>query len=352
METNQTTCHCLNRLGGKNKKILMLLGIIVVTVIVIFAIAEIIHSKIQRDFSYGNNNAGIVRHGKNTPQIYPAATAMNDKNNFVLPSDASRSGEIAIVVGNMDMAIKGVTDIAAKNSGSVYASLIAYASDNVKNGSMVVQIPVGNFDNAFTDLKKVGSKIVQESTQQVEKRDSDVQIMNSEGRAVAAPVLEKDTATIEGEATAVKKITDSQDIASVKSSIEPAIFPAPIPSLQNKGYIRVVFVDYGKDMATNNSGITINADNSKALEAANLLGVGYTGQNLRSNPIVVIGIKMILVITMAAILIIIIVRIFKRLHRKKVSRSHAHVQVRQAARKPVVRQAAKASPRVVRIKKN
>jgi hypothetical protein len=330
METKETTANCCATMGSKHKKVfvivsgLVLLAIIAVT---ISAIGWKIHEARNGGYGmygYADGGRGTMNRGKVNYSIPVSSTEINQ---FALPQDASKSGELAVVVSNLDVAKKAVFDIAEKSKGNVYATFIAYASNNLKNGSIVVQVPAENFNSAFEDLKKISTNVVQESTQQISLRSPLPTPMIAEAQPAtdATAVSEDETAS------------DSQEKAVPEASAEIAIYPNPVQpqTLQDKGYIRIIFVDYGK--------IAKNDDrDEKQYVGGNILGVGNQGnQDMRNNLIVIIGLKLILLVAILGLLVVIFKKIFSRIKVRKENKKRVHI----------VRMMPKTQKRVIRIAK-
>jgi hypothetical protein len=263
-----------------------------------------------------------LKHFRSGDDVSTARSSMMapyDKNQFILPEDAAKSGEIAVIVDNLETAKSAVVDAATKNDGKIYSTLISYSSNKIKNGSMVVQVSSENFETAFGDLKKIGKQIVQESTQQISKHNFTYPYPLASGSAeLTAPSSQTSSNT----ASADNIATDKKAVSPAASSASIALPPYQ-PAVQDKGYIKVIFVDYTNGYVNNNySGSHSNL--------VNMLGVGYVGQNMRNNIWVVLAIKSILLIVLLVILVIIAKKIIKNL-RKTRNRPTVHV-VKQASR--------------------
>jgi hypothetical protein len=285
-------------LRGRANKKAVLIGAIVVFLILLIGFGIFVHWKIQR-YSRLNNN-GYAKMTRQHKMLAGGAGV------FTMPQDAVKSGEIAIVVDDLDGTKNNIQNIATKNGGVVYSTFISYASDNIKNGSIVVQIPSVNFDTTFSDLKKMGKQVVQESIRQIPLRDS---IVTYPPQPMAGTSGENVDPTVEN----------------------LSIAPAPLYQqvIQNKGYIKVVFADYGR----NNTAVRTNV--------ANMFGVGYMGQNLRDNKWLVLAIKSIALIVLIALIVIIAKRIIVSLKKIKKSKPAAHT----------VKQVVKTRKRIIRVKK-
>jgi hypothetical protein len=75
-----------------------------------------------------------------------------------------KNGNLSLKVDNADKASASVTKIAKDNSGEVASSNFRQSGTNVKSGSITVKVPVANFEKTFSDLKKVASLVLTEST--------------------------------------------------------------------------------------------------------------------------------------------------------------------------------------------
>jgi hypothetical protein len=317
METKEMSHACC---GGKHKKVFIILAVLVFLAVAALSVAVIgwkMHEGFSRNglvYGGGNFTRGQMMNNRGGYVVPPIVSSV--ENQFVLPQDAARSGEIAIVVNNLEAAQQAVADIAAKDNGNVYETFIAYASNNLKNGSIVVQVPADNFEAAFGDLKKVGSSVVQEKTSRI------------------APVNYYPTPLAANENPVASDSTDK--VATPESAAQPTDATAAYPTkVQNKGYIKVVFVDYGS--AANTGKTTI-----KQSVAGNMMGVGNSfNQDMKNNLLIIVGVKLIFLIAIFGLLIAVFKKIFHRIKRRKENKKVVHV----------VRQMPKARTRIVRIQK-
>jgi hypothetical protein len=134
-----------------------------------------------------------------------------------------------------------------------------------------------------------------------------------------------------------KVATDEVSTEKATPATESEIASAPAQSqlAQDKGYIKVVFVDYG---AAVNSRTMMQQQNV----AGNILGVGNsTQQDMRNNIFVIVGVKLIFLVALLGLLFAIFKKIFHRIRRRKENVRKVHI----------VRQMPKARTRVVRIAK-
>jgi hypothetical protein len=95
----------------------------------------------------------VADESTNTPTDLPEADKKIIKN-----------GNLSLKVDNADKAGASVTKIAKDNGGEVASSNFRQSGTNVKSGSITVKVPVANFEKTFSDLKKVASLVLTEST--------------------------------------------------------------------------------------------------------------------------------------------------------------------------------------------
>lgn len=316
MDTKEKSFNCCSNIDEKYKKVFMAVALLVLIMILSSIVIAVRGEFDRNNVSDGNYSKGKMMKREIDDLALPAS--VGDRDQFVLPQDAARSGEIAIMVNDFEIAKKNVADIAVEGGGNVYASFISYASSNAKNGSIMVQVPMEKFDTVFESLKNVGS-IVQESTQQVETRNTYPRPMIAKG-----------------------KTFDNQNLGSAEaatiSTVNPeiAIYPNPIDVqfAQNRGYIRVVFVDYGGVA----KGSAAMMQNRNAKE--NMLGVGnFSNRNMQDNLIVGIGLKLILLVVILGLCLVVFKRIIHQIKKQKEHKKAVHV----------VRQMPKTHRRIVKI---
>lgn len=75
-----------------------------------------------------------------------------------------KNGSLNLKVDNTDKASASISKIAKDNGGEVASSNFRQSGASVKSGYITVKVPVANFEKAFSDLKKVASLVINEST--------------------------------------------------------------------------------------------------------------------------------------------------------------------------------------------
>ena len=309
--------------GRVSKKAIIIGAIIAILIIVIGIGITAVHWKLEKYSSLNATGNGHMM--KN----YSGFIQPDDGNGFIVPQDAAKSGKIAIIVNDLDSARNSVQNIATQNVGVVYSTFIAYASSNIKSGSIVVQIPTANFDKTFNDLKKIGSQIIQESSKQIPVINPIVYPM-AENPSVSLSVPEE-------KSTINNNVTSEEGAVTVDHSIDNStIAPAPTvmpiyPQIkQDKGYIEVIFADYGK----------MNSIAGTKTNIENMFGIGYGGENMRDNVWLVLAIKSIVLIVLIVFIVIISKRMIVNL--QKIKQSGKSVA-------PIVKQVTKNRRRVIKI---
>lgn len=315
----------------QNKKVVMVAGSMVFVVAIIAIFIGTLGNRGMRAKSFGYGKGRMMGRSAVT---YPTRP-VEDKDQFIVPQDAAKSGELAIIVDDLEGARKKVAEIAAQNDGTVYATFISYKSNELRNGSMVVQVPDTNFDKAFENLKTAGQQIVQESTEQIEKRI--VYPMPAFGRAEDLAPGEDAEKTTAGDAQAGGDIAvpalkeepgASQSSPEAQGAAQPqiAIYPQPLNQTQDKGYIRLVFAEYG-------AGKSIGAIKNQA--PIGMMLFSSEGQNAPKAIWIGLGIKLLLLIVLISLLVFILRKIFHNLRRHRTSVKEKN-RTRMAEKKSVV----------------
>lgn len=86
------------------------------------------------------------------------------ENSVEIDKKIIRTGSLDLKVGNADDASGKISQIAADNGGEVFSSNFYQSGKNVKSGTIEVKVPVDKFEKTFTEIKKIASLVVREST--------------------------------------------------------------------------------------------------------------------------------------------------------------------------------------------
>lgn len=271
METKEAQAGCYSPCGGRHKRKIIIIVVAVVLALAVLAIvacAKKIRS--ERNFAGTLCTSGLdMRNGKIAARcgsVVPVPPESIDQ--FVVPFDAVEKGELSIVVGNANNVKQTVSDIAAKNGGSLFSTNISYAPGGAMSGFVVVQVPVGQFDQVFNGLKAAGGRVLRESTEMTPQNNI-AYPMSAQAQSAPADTVQSDN-------------QDNQPAAGSASAstptviAQPGIYP-PFPRTeQNKGYIKVSFVENGggfagSRMQANGNGATIDGNDFAQELGRNLL---------------------------------------------------------------------------------
>ncbi len=136
-----------------------------------------------------------------------------DVNNAEVAQDKKeiKDGQIYMRVDRVDNAVAAITAIAEQYGGSVVTTSFTRRTDDVKSGTVTVHVPVAQFADAFTAIKKVATVVTQEST-------------GSEDVTLAYRDLEKRIANAMAEEQAYIKVLDQakkiSDILEVTRQVQ------------------------------------------------------------------------------------------------------------------------------------
>ena len=179
------------------------------------------------------------------PAVAPGAQlAVSDSGSSTgnnIQQKVVKNGNVDMQVSSADQAAAKITQIAKDNGGDVYSSNFYQNLVNSKSGQITVRVPANNFDQAFSDIKKVGTLVVRESTsdQDVTAQYVDLQAQLKNAQA------EEDAYT-----KLLDKAQKMEDIMSITDQLSNV--RGQIEGLQ--GQIR--YMDSQTDMATISANIS------------------------------------------------------------------------------------------------
>ncbi len=245
---------------------------------------------------------------------------IENADQFYVPGDAIENGELSLAVSDVIQTQKNVITVAEKNGGSVYSTHITYGSSAPKKGVIVVQVPAQQFEKTFDALKLLATKIFQESTQKIELRNNIIYPMSAtQGSPVETPKATSDSANANNVDS--KSVANSETTSTSAAMPSIAIAPVYYPqTVQDKGYIKVTFVD------DNRSAATVQRDISSKLWIA-------------------FFIKILFVMLLLVLLILLVAKSFK------ISRHARAERKNKIAQTTVTRQISKNRKKIVKFKK-
>lgn len=128
-----------------------------------------------------------------------------------------KNGDLNLKVDSVDKASGEIVRIAKNNGGDVFSSNV-YNYNNIKSGTVIVKVPVANFEKTFSDIKKVAALVVQESIsgQDVTEEYVDLQAQLKNKQAEEQQYLE-----IMKQAQKISDILEvTQQLSQVRGEIE------------------------------------------------------------------------------------------------------------------------------------
>jgi ABC-type multidrug transport system fused ATPase/permease subunit len=232
---------------------------------------------------------------------------------------------LALKVQNFSQAVEYFKQIAQEKGGKISFSDLGLASSENKSGIMVIEVPKDNFDNAYNDLRNVGSLVVQETkVKGVEKNpvslEDQIDIKKKE--------LDALNKILENPSSAQDVITASQNINPLRVEISnlEALLGQEKPA--DVSYIKLIFVQSGR-----NYGVISMSSRVAPMMNANVVNFDYSKQ---------IG-RIVLMSSLLLLLVAFMIWFFGKLYRQsKAKKKPAIPATKRIIRpmKPVVRRAA------------
>ncbi len=316
IETKSDLIHTKRK---KTILLFLLLAAVLFAVLIIVAKFSQQKSNVSSSVTVGSYGTGVSAGSAGVAYPTPALPVDNS-DQFYAPGDAAENGELSLAVSDLSQAQKSVSAIAQKNGGSVYSTHITYGSNSPKKCVIVVQVPAQQFEKTFEALKLLATKIFQESTQKIELRSNIIYPMAAtQGASVEIPKATTDIANTDNvdSKSVANNETTSTSAAAPSIAIAPAYYPQTV---QDKGYIKVTFVDDNRSVST------VQRDISGKLWIA-------------------FFIKTFFVMLLLACLILLVAKSFKILRHARAERKNKIVQT------TITRQFSKNRKAVVKIKK-
>lgn len=152
---------------------------------------------------------------RNAPEVLDASAPQSA---VATDKKIIKNGNLTLQVDKADESALKIAEIAKVNGGEVFSSNFHQSAEKIKNGSMVVKVPVANFEKTFEEIKKVASLVVRESTsgQDVTEQYTDLQsrLRNKQAEEQSiAKILEQS-----GKITDVLEVT--RELSRVRGEIE------------------------------------------------------------------------------------------------------------------------------------
>lgn len=186
-------------------------------------------------------SGGIM--SKNLAEVAPSTEFDISSSQDIADKKVIKNGNLTLNVDNTDKSAERITQIAKDNGGEVFSSNFYETPKNIKSGSITVKVPVANFEKTFSELKKVASLVVQESTsgQDVTEEYADLQSQLKNKQAEEAQFVQ-----ILGQAQKIQDILDvTTELSRVRGEIEQ--LQGRIKFLNSQTDMASIFISLSED---------------------------------------------------------------------------------------------------------
>jgi hypothetical protein len=180
---------------------------------------------------------------KGVPEIAPSPASDISSGQDITDKKVIKNGNLTLKVDSADNASSKISQIAKDNGGEVFSSNFYETPKKIKNGSITVKVPVTNFEKTFSELKKVATLVVQESTsgQDVTEEYTDLQSQLKNKQAE-----EEQFVKILGQAQKIQDILDvTRELSRVRGEIE--MLQGRIKFLNSQTDMASIFVSLSED---------------------------------------------------------------------------------------------------------
>jgi hypothetical protein len=197
--------------GTKKTKIIIIIGVVFLVLVAAFltvmnstlrigvnsstlqsgAPTEISPMGVPAPAGMGGGFTGAVR--EKSLMMDNSAGSSADSGQAAVPATQDKrvikNGDLTMKVNSVDGSVEEIGQIAKDNGGDVFSSNFYKNTKNLKTGTLIVKVPVANFEKVYAEIKKVAAVVVRESTsgQDVteEYQDIESQIKNKQAEEEA-----------------------------------------------------------------------------------------------------------------------------------------------------------------------
>jgi flagellar basal body-associated protein FliL len=231
--------------GGKSKKIIIIvIGIIILALAVVTVLENMSQSEVSglpgkslsgSGMSFSNSVPSMKSSDMSAQREAAEPVASDESATELTDKKIIKNGDLDLKVNSVDDASQKISAIAKSNGGEVASSNFYQTAANLKSGTVTVKVPVANFEKAFTDLKKIATLVVRESTsgQDVTEQYADLQAQLKNKQAEEQQYLEI--------LKQAQKISDILEVTAQLSQVR-----GEIERLQG----RIKFMDSQTDMSS------------------------------------------------------------------------------------------------------
>jgi len=168
------------------KKLFKIIGFVLLTFIILLVGLIIVASlnksagvTLSEQSAYGGT--GMAERNYNAPSSKSSMSLMQTPANLDLATESGptvpgqttsvsvdkkiiKTGNLSLKVEKADKAAEAITNIAKANQGDVYSSNFSQSSRGTKSGYITLRVPAANFEITFSQIKKVATQVLSEST--------------------------------------------------------------------------------------------------------------------------------------------------------------------------------------------
>lgn len=157
-----------------------------------------------------------------------------------------KNGNLSLKVDKVDKALGEIKAATEKNKGEIFSSNVYQStSTKAKSGTVVVKVPVNNFETAFEDLKKVASLVVSESTsgKDVTEQYADLQAQLKNKQAEEQSIVK----ILDRTGTITEVLSVTRELSRVRGEIE--ILQGRIKLMDSQTEMATININMSEDIA-------------------------------------------------------------------------------------------------------
>lgn len=217
-------------------------------------------------------NVGAGRMGRvdlstqSTKEMAVAPMDVSENDSFARMEDSATSqdkrvikdGTLSLKVKKTEEAVSEITEIAKRKGGEIFSTNLSEFSKGQKSGTVVVKVPVREFESAISEIKKVATQVVNEYTsgQDVTEQYVDLQaqlknkqaeeqtfvgLLDRSGKLDDVLAVTREISRVRGEIERLQgriRFLEAQtDLASITVSLSEDVEVAPVGSGWRPGQV-------------------------------------------------------------------------------------------------------------------